>query len=78
MEPLRECQSASHFVKNDVGKYLPCEADTPGAEAKTLMEVAESLEVPPMSMKHFRNVLAGRDASTGAELVAKFEEWSPE
>jgi hypothetical protein len=64
MEPVRICQSATHFKKivdpKDSSNWLyePCSPGEKEAEEMTLMDVpSDKLHTPDVNMKHFEMVL---------------------
>lgn len=58
-------------------RHVPCA--TCGAERRTLMDVpSELLEVPPLTMDDFRDILGKAKPSVGPEDLEQFEKWTAE
>jgi len=83
MEPVRICQSATHFKKvpdkNNTMNWLyePCSPGDPDAEEMQLMDVpSDKLHTPDVSVKHFEAVLKKGKATVGKDDLKKFEEWT--
>lgn len=81
MEPLRVCQTATHFVLRDNGQFwYPCKPETAGAKKMTLMDVPSSmLRAPNVTFEHFMTVIQrGGGATVAPEELTRFEEWTSE
>jgi len=80
MEPLRQCQIATHFYLTPEGFYLPCEKERKDAKKMTLMDVpSELLKAPPVTFEHFMTVIhRGGGATVSPDELTKFEEWTKE
>jgi len=83
MEPVRICQSATHFKKvldkKTSGNWLyePCSPGDSDAEEMQLMAVpSDKLHTPDVSVKHFEAVLKKCKATVGKEDLKKFEDWT--
>lgn len=83
MEPVRICQSATHFRKipdpEKAGNWMyePCSPGEKDAEELTLMDVpSDKLHTPDVSIKHFESVLKKGKATVGKDDLARFEEWT--
>ncbi len=83
MEPVRICQSATHFKKITDPKnpsnwlYEPCSPGEKEAEEMSLFDVAsEKLHTPDVSFKHFEMVLKKGKATVGKEDLQRFEDWT--
>lgn len=51
MEPLRMCQTATHFVRDEHGMFSPSRLGEPGAQLMSLMDVPDNmLQVPDVTM----------------------------
>lgn len=82
-EPVRTCQSATHFKKipnpDNPQDYLyePCAPTDRGAEEKDLMSIeSERLHPLDVSMFDFMRVIAQCKPSVGPEDLTRHEEWT--
>lgn len=82
-EPVRTCQSATHFRKvpnpDNPSDYLwtPCAPNAQGAEEKDLMSIeSERLKPLDVSMYDFQRVLANCKPSVGPEDLVRQEQWT--
>ena len=64
MEPLRQCQIATHFKKVNDSEgvngyfYMPCKANDRKAEKKTLMDIgSEELKCPDVVLQDFQTIM---------------------
>ncbi len=79
MEPLRECQTATHFAKDSKGFFVPCKPNAPGAQKMSLMDVpSELLKSPDTTMAHFETILPHTNPSVAPEELNRFIEWTAE
>ena len=87
MQPVRECQTATHFMESDLDQMLvPCPPDAPGAMRMSLFTVepgvrevpADRLRPPQVTYQHFIDVLTSSKASVGQSELRRFEEWTAE
>lgn len=80
MEPLRRCQTATHFRKHpDDGKYEPCSPDAPGAVRMSLFDIDSSeLRTPVVTAKDFEAVIGRSTTSVSKDEMLRFEKWTTE
>ena len=87
MQPVRECQTATHFMESDLDQMLvPCSPNAPGAMRMSLFAVepgvrevpADRLRPPQVTYQHFIDVLTSSKASVGQSELRRFEEWTAE
>ena len=94
MQPLRKCQTATHWVKCDAnwrtaqqlgpGAALPhlkpCPPGTPGAFEKKLYDIDDPKAVlPPQTcMDDFRHVMGGAMSTVATEELEQFIKWTEE
>ena len=84
MEPLRQCQIATHFkkVSDKDGPegffYMPCRSNDYGAEKKTLMDIgSEELKCPDVVVDDFRTIISrGGGATVSPSELVRFEKWT--
>lgn len=84
MEPLRRCQTATHFQMVN-GQYLPCPAPAVDGQDPTivrmsLMDVpADKLAAPKVTVDDFLTVLQrGGGATVSPDELTRFVEWTHE
>ena len=57
MEPVRECQRAKFFRRDQFAKWHPCLENDEGAVKQTIFEIeGDMLAVPAVKLSHFENV----------------------
>jgi len=79
-EPVRRIRGATHFLREPTtGKYEPCDARTPGAEAKTIADLSgDDLGVPKVTAVDFVRVMKRAKATVGADELKQFDDWTKE
>eukprot|EP01006_Ploeotia_vitrea_P034268 TRINITY_DN65733_c4_g1_i1.p1 TRINITY_DN65733_c4_g1~~TRINITY_DN65733_c4_g1_i1.p1 ORF type:complete len:452 (+),score=273.75 TRINITY_DN65733_c4_g1_i1:101-1456(+) len=79
-EPVRTCQSATHFKKvHEDGdyKYVPCAPGDPKAEQLNLMDIdSDRLKPLDVSARDFLKVLHSAKPSVGPGDLQRLEEWT--
>jgi len=82
-EPVRTCQSSSHFkkVKDPTGKkdylYEPCSpGDIAGVEIALMDIESDRLKPMDVNMKHFESAMNHSKPSVSPQDLGKFEEWT--
>jgi vacuolar protein-sorting-associated protein 4 len=84
MEPLRQCQIATHFKKVNDSEgvngyfYMPCKANDRKAEKKTLMDIgSEELKCPDVVLQDFQTIIGrGGGATVSPSELVRFEKWT--
>ena len=84
MEPLRQCQIATHFKKVNDSEgvngyfYMPCKANDRKAEKKTLMDIgSEELKCPDVVVQDFQTIIGrGGGATVSPSELVRFEKWT--
>merc|ERR1712080_309626 len=82
-EPVRSCQTATHFRKiaDPEGKmdyvWTPCSPGHKSAVEMNLMDIESSrLRPPDVTYKHFAQVAAKAKPSVGPDDLTRLEEWT--
>lgn len=82
-EPVRTCQTATHFkkIEDPEGKqdflWTPCSPGDKAAVEMNLMDIESDLLKPPnVKAKHFEAVCAKAKPSVGPDDLTRLEEWT--
>ena len=79
-EPIRKCQSATHFLKDQHGFYLPCAPSEKGAFPMTLTDIPEpnKLKPPLVCVDDFIKATSKIKPTVSAKNLEKQDEFTEE